>query len=259
MNEPIRAALCIAAVACMASNAAIAQVKQDGQWRGTAGAGLAVTSGNSDTSTLNLKADMARATSADKLTLAGSYDYARSTSNGVESTTANRWNALGQYDYNLSPRIFVFGKLGLEADKLINLNWRASTAGGAGYKLVDTATTSFNVFGGVGYSRDKYDVPQTIRGRTGTEFSRASLLLGEESSHQLTSSTSFKQRLEVSPGVSGDKAVLAKLTSGLSVAINRTLALTVGLVADYNSRPPIGKGTTDTSVFTGLSFKLGAN
>src|SRR5512134_796935 len=138
---------------------AIAQVKADGQWRGLGGASLSINSGNTDSRALLLNVNMARATETDKITLGGTVKYAKSEdAAGVSQTTANKWAANGQYDYNLTPRVFVFGKLGLEADRLIQLSLRTSLASGAGYHLVQTPDTTFDVFGGLAYITDKYRV-----------------------------------------------------------------------------------------------------
>jgi len=195
---------------------------------------------------------------ADKLTLGGAVNYAKSKTGGVDQTTANKWAGNGQYDYNLSPQLFVFGKLGLESDKLVDLKLRTALAGGLGYKLINTEQTSFEIFGGLGYTTDKYDVSRTIAGKTDTTFSRASVYLGEASSHQLSPTVSFKQRLDLYPGVSGDKAVLAKFNAGLAVAMSSTLNLTVGLTSAYNSKPPAGTKSNDVGFFTGVNVKFGA-
>jgi len=237
---------------------ALAQVKTDGQWRGLGGASLSVTSGNTSSTALLLNTDMARATERDKITLGGMINYAKSKNAGVSQTTADKWAAAGQYDYNLTPQVYVFGKLGLEADRIVDLKLRTALAGGAGYHVINTKETTFDVFGGVGYITDKYRVAQTIAGTTDTTFSRATLLLGEESSHQLSPTVSAKQRLEVYPGLSGDKAVLVKFNAGLGVAMSSTLNLTVGLVDSYNSKPPAGLKKNDVGLFTGVSVKLGA-
>ncbi|MEO5735411.1 MAG: DUF481 domain-containing protein [Rubrivivax sp.] len=258
MKSVFPARLVLACLGSILAASAFAQVKSDNLWRGTAGLAAAYTSGNSDTSSVALTGDFAKASTADKIALGGSYNYARSRANNLRTTTADKWTLQSQYDYNLTQRTYVFGKLGGEGDNLIDLNWRASLAAGAGYKLIDTDQNSLNVFGGVGYSRDRYDSLQTINGRTGTTFSRSSLLFGEESSHQLSDTTSFKQRLEYSPGISGDKAQLVRFTAGLSVNMTRALALTVGLVDTYNSKPGVGKKENDVSVLTGISYRLGA-
>jgi putative salt-induced outer membrane protein len=98
-----------------------------------------------------------------------------------------------------------------------------------------------------------------IGDKTDTRFSRASLYLGEESSHQLSDTVSFKQRLELYPGLSGDKAKIMKFTAGLGVAMSGTMSLTVGLTDSYNSKPPAGSKKNDVAVFTGLNVKFGAN
>ena len=229
---------------------------------GVGGAALSMTSGNSSTTALAINADMLRATAQDKITLGASSNYGRSKSNGltpsVSTTTANKWAAYGQYDYNLSSQLYAFGKLGLEGDGLINLSLRDTLGAGLGYKVIDSKETSFNVFGGAAYSTDSYDTVQTIGSKTGKHFSRASLLLGEESSHTLSASTSFKQRLELYPGLSGDKAKIAKFSAGLAVAVSGTLNLSVALTDSFNSRPPAGTKKNDLGLFTGINVKFGA-
>jgi putative salt-induced outer membrane protein len=257
----VNRALSFAAVAAVAASSVHAQeVKKDGLWRGTAGASLAATSGNSDTQSMNASVDMFSITASDKISTGGGINYGKSKdSAGKTTTTANRWNGYGQYDYNLSPKIFVFGRLGLEGDKLVDLSMRTTVSGGVGYKVIESKDLTFNLFGGAGYSTDKYSKKQTIGGKTDTKFSRASLMFGEESSHVLSASTTFKQRLEVYPGLSGDKAKILKFTAGLGVAMSSTMNLTVGLTDNYNSAPPAGKKKNDLGLFTGINVKLGSN
>jgi putative salt-induced outer membrane protein len=249
----------LAVAACIAcTSSAFAQTKPDGLWRGTGGAALAITSGNSEASSLALSADGAVATASDKLSLGGAYNYGKSKVAGVSTTNTDKWNGFGEYDYNLNPKLFVFGKLGLEGDKLSDLDLRATVASGLGYKLVDTKEVMVNLFGGVAYSADKYSKRQIIGSSTDTRFSRTSLFVGEESAYQLSASTSFKQRLEFYPGLSGDKAKIAKFTAGLAVAMSSTLNLTVGLTDNYNSAPPAGGKKNDLGIFSGISVKLGS-
>jgi putative salt-induced outer membrane protein len=235
-----------------------AQVKIDGAWRGVGGAALAAASGNTTSTSLLLNTEMARATTADKVTLGGAINYARSGSGSSRTTTANKWGGFGQYDFNLAPKVYAFGKLGLEGDKLIDLSSRVALAAGVGYKLIDTKEANFEIFGGLGYTADKYSVAQLIGGKRDTSFSRASIYLGEASSHQISPTVSFKQRLELYPGVSGDKAVLAKFSAGLSVAMSSTMSLNVGLVDSYNSKPAAGSKSNDLGIFTGVNVKFGA-
>jgi putative salt-induced outer membrane protein len=246
------------AVTVLAGTSAMAQDKTDGLWRGAGGAALSATSGNTSTSSLLLNADAVRATTADKMTVGAAINYGRNKAGGKSETTSNKWGAFGQYDYNLSPKLFVFGRLGLDSDKLVDLNLRAGVTGGLGYKLINTKETSFELLAGAGYSTDSYDTRQTIGGKTGTRFSRTSLYLGESSSHTLSPTVSFKQRLDLFPGLTGDKALLAKFSAGLGVALSGTMNLTVGVTDSYNSKPAAGNKKNDLGVFTGVNVKFGA-
>jgi len=232
-------------------------LKTDGLWRGVAGAAASLSSGNTEASSLSMNLDLVRATEADKISLVANTIYGRSRIDGVTRTSASKWAAAGQYDLNLDAQVYAFGKLALEADRITGLVWRLSLSAGAGYKLVDQPGAVFNVFGGAGLSDDRYDSPQTIGDKTAQRFSRANIVLGEESSHRLTPTVEAKQRLEVTSGVSGDRADIARLTAGLAVAMNSRLSLTVGLIDTYNSRPPAGVKNNDLALFTGVALKFG--
>jgi len=255
-----RSSTCFAAAACLALLSPPARADDaavtDGRWRGNLGAALSATSGNTSSSALLLSADAARLTDADKISLSGNINYAHAKIDGVRTTTADKMNVVGQYDRNIDTRLFGFGKLAFDHDRVNHLTLRSALDGGLGYKLVDTKPLHFTVFAGGGYASDRYDSPQTVGNRTDTRFSRTSVLLAEESAHELTPTVTAKQRLEWNAGISGDKAHLLKFTAGLGVAMSSTMSLTVGLIDTYNNRPPTGQQSNDVSLLTGLNVKF---
>lgn len=225
-------------------------------WSGVAGASLSLASGNSSNSSVLLNAEADRATETDKTTVGGMVNYAKNKTGGTNQTTANKWGVYGQYDFNLTPDVYAFGKLGLDGDKATDRSLRSAVAGGLGYKVINTSDTTFDVFGGLGYTQDKYGVNQVIDGKTNTKFATTSIYLGESSTHQLSSSVSFKQRLDLYPGISGNKALIAKFNAGLSVAISTKLSLNVALVNTYNSKSAVGTKKNDMGLFTGMNTKF---
>ena len=229
----------------------------DGQWRGLAGASLSSTSGNSSSKNLLLNIDMARKTQMDKISAGTMANYGSSKVDGVKTTTADRWGLNGQYDYNITSQVFAFGKLGLDADKVVNLTLRRTLATGLGYKVINEPNTTFDVFAGVANTNSRYSRVQVIDNVVGSQFSTNSGLLGEESTHKLTDTVFFKQRLELYPRLSGDGGTLAKATANLGVSLNSSISLNVGLINNYNSAPATGLKKNDTSLFTGISVKLG--
>jgi putative salt-induced outer membrane protein len=229
----------------------------DGQWRGVAGAALSSTSGNSSTQNLLLNVDMARQTAQDKLSTIGYVNEGRSEVQGQKTTTAGKWGLSGQYDHNLTPEWFGFGKLGFEHDRVTDVSLRTLLGAGLGYHWIQTPETTFDVYGGVSHVNTRYSHEKTIGDDTGKQFNTTGLLLGETSSHKLSDSVSLNQRLEVYPGLTGTKANLAKFNANLSVAMTSTLSLNVGVITTYNSRPGAGLKKTDNAFFTGINLKLG--
>ena len=238
----------------------LAPPPKDGFWRGTAGAALAATSGNTKTSSAVLNTDLARATEGDKIALGGTANYARGTDEaGVRVTTADKTSLFGQYDRDFAPRWFGFGRLGYDRDALIDLSSRSTVTAGVGHRVIDNPTHSFTLFGGVSYATERYSSVQTIANETDTRFHRPSAFLAEESAHKLTQTTSLKQRLEANPALDGSGAVLWKFNANLDVAINSSLSLAVGVIDTYNTEPPEGAAKNDLAVFTGINVKFGGS
>lgn len=250
---PALATFALSLACCMPGPAhAQASVVPDGKLRATLGLGASRSSGNANASNLSLNGDMVRATDQDKLSFTGSAQYART--EGV--TTGERARLAGRYDRNLDARWFGFGGMGLEHDKFTNLQLRTLVEGGLGAHLVKSESSSWDVFTGLGYSRDRYIAPMLIKGRQRHSDDYATLLLAEESTHKLSASTNFKQRLALTPAPDRHGEYRATFDAGLAVAMTSTINLTVGFNASHNSDPGDGRKATDTLLTTGVSMKF---
>ena len=246
--------LAIAAATALAAGATSAQTTQkaDGQWRGSLGAGASFTSGNTRSTSANLNAEAIRLTSGDKTRLYATAVYGKN--NDIES--ANLFRAGGRYDYDLGPRTFAFGGLDLESDKIGNLKSRFAPSVGLGFNVIKNQDTTFAIFGGVGYVQDAFFRPVVIDGALRDDYGRAELLLGEESTHKLSNTTSFRQRFVVYPNLNDTGAYRAVFDAGLAVAMSSRMSLTVGLVSRYNSDPGLGIKKSDTLFVTGVAVKI---
>jgi putative salt-induced outer membrane protein len=246
--------LTIAAAAALVTGAASAQTTQkaDGQWRGSLGAGASVTSGNTRSTSANLNAEAIRLTSGDKTRLYATAVYGKN--NGVES--ANLLRGGGRYDYDLSTRVFAFGGIDMERDKIGNLKSRFAPSVGLGYHVIRNANTTFDVFGGIGYVQDDFFRPVVIDGSLRNDYGRAELLLGEESTHKISNTTSFRQRFVMYPNLDNTGEYRAVFDAGLAVAMSSRMSLTVGLVNRYNSDPGPGVKKSDTLFVTGIAVKF---
>lgn len=229
-----------------------ATVKPDGQWRAAFGLGASMSSGNSKGNNLSLSGDGVRATTQDKVSLYGSGQYASS----AGTTTAEQMRLGGRYDRNVSTDLFAFGGLDLDRNKFANLQLRSRLSGGLGYHVLKAPDTTFDLFGGLSFTADKYIDPMVVDSRSRSSYSYAGLLLGEESTHKLSDTTSFKQHLVLVPNLKNGGEYLANWDAGLGVSMSKSMSLNVGFSLARNSDPGFGRKTTDTLLTTGLSVKL---
>lgn len=237
--------------------------KSNGEWRGNGGAAFSYSSGNTRSSSLALTADAVRQTSDDKLSLYAQIlgSRAESTNNGITSTntTANQWRAGTRYDHNITETSFGFGGLDLSHDQIKLLGLRSVVSGGLGYHMIRTSETQWDIFGGVSYRTDQYSNPGvTINNQTKTRFNATELLLGEESTNKFSESTSFKQRLVISPNMGSEKGTLVTLDASLMVAMSKILSLKMSLQDSYNSLSQAPIKRNDILFFAGVNVKFGS-
>lgn len=225
-------------------------VKLD-HWRWELGLGASVSSGNTEASSATFNADGARISAHGKWTVNGRLLYAKD----ANGTSAEQVAADSRYDHNLTPLVFLFGQVGGLRDRPANLDLRLTAGGGAGYHLIETPQTVFDVTAGLGVARDRYTQPKVVNDQNRNSLDRVELLLGENSSHRLTDNTTFKQQLALSPALDGS-GLRAEWKAGLAVAMTAKLKLSVNASMRYNGDPGAGLKKTDTLLVTGVQLTL---
>ncbi len=233
------------------SGAAAAQTvaKPDGAWRGSLGANISSASGNNESVNAGLNADVVRQTEIDKLTGFVQSLYGRRETNGVSELTASRFRAGTRYDRDITDLTYGFVGYDVEKNKLNDLKWRHAPSVGAGLHLRKTETFTFDVFAGYSYNRERL--------YSGGKRSFDEALIGEETTHQFSESTKFRQRLSYYPNLSDSGEYRVVFDAGLLTALVDRWNLTVNLSARYQSNPPLGVQKSDTLLFTGLQYSWG--
>ena len=84
------------------------------------------------------------------------------------------------------------------------------------------------------------------------------LILGEESTHRLTETTSFRQRLVLFPNLRDTGEYRAIFDAGLAVAMNKTMNLTLSFQDRYDSLATSPAKQNDTLFIAGVNVKFGA-
>ncbi len=226
--------------------------KPDGKMRAVVGLAATVVSGNTRSSSVSANAEGIQLTDYSKWMLIGRSLYAEND----EGTTAASLALGTQYDRDLNPDYFAFGKLDYLRDKPANIQSRGSVYSGLGRHLIRNDRHNWDAIVGVGYTEDRYVEPTIVSDQTRTRYGRAEMLFSESSNHKLTANTTFRQKVEIYPGLSDRGDFRAVLDTGLAVAMTSTLSLTTGLIYRHNSDPGTGIKKGDTTFVTGIAYQL---
>ena len=248
--------LAVSAAACLAATPlfsfAQVTVKDDGQWRALFTAGASVSSGNSDSTTINLSGDVVKATKIDKLTFNGRALYVKN-----DDVDAEQRYAFGTGDQrDVTERVFGFGQFDALKDEPANLSSRYSVGAGAGYHLIKQDNLTWDVSTGVGFTQERYVVPALQDGVLRSKYSNTELLFAEESNHKISDNTTFKQRLAYLPDLRNSGEFRATFDGGISVAMTQRFSLTATVQHRYDSNPGDGLKKNDTLFVTGVSYRI---
>jgi putative salt-induced outer membrane protein len=224
-------------------------------WSGKGAAGLVLTRGNADTTTANVKLDAMDIINAWKHTMHIAFLYGTNAS----FATAQRLEGSWQTDYNFGKKAFVFGSVAGENDRFDGFVYQATFATGLGYRFVDSDTTKLAVSLGMGYRRlQTEELFKTPDGRVyaripGESTSDGVASAGLEYLQQVTHTTRLTDKLLVQSG--GQNTAVAD-DFAVAVAVNASLALSVGYGVRYNSNPPPGARTTDQLTTVNLVYNF---
>ncbi len=138
--------------------------------------GFALARGNSQTTNLALGFNALRKTSTDAWVINATSIY--STDDKLGITSANSFGGLIRYDHNLNKKLFAYGVFAGMYDTLQLLNYRFMPGGGLGFHAIASQTTTLDLLGGLGYTRESY--------YNGTVNNLLTATLGDEFSHKFT-------------------------------------------------------------------------
>lgn len=210
-------------------------------WKGEAAAGLLVTSGNSETQSLNGKFALETLTERWKNRFSAS-----GINNGDdEGRSAERYTLGDQLDYNFDPRNYAFGALDWEKDRFGGFRERTSETLGYGRHILTGPVHVLDAEIGAG-------ARQTEAQDTGEEQDEFVGRIGGKYQWTISETSAFLQTLKVE---SGDENTFTESVSELKLSIVGNLFLSLSFTARNNSDVPADTKKTDT--FTAISLAYG--
>jgi putative salt-induced outer membrane protein len=222
-------------------------------WSGKGQVGYVMSRGNSDTDALNAKIDLNLLRNDWKHNLALDGLFGRSA--GI--TSAERWDARLQSNYQFTPHLFTFGALSYEDDRFSGFQYQASASAGLGYKFFDSQTTKLAAQLGVGYRALRPEL--LLKTDNGAVYARIPLesqhevvgTAGVDFMHRFNSNTRLLDKLIAESGSSNTSI---KNDLSLEVKMNRKLSLAAGYSVLHNTKPPNGSKRTDTITTLNLVY-----
>ncbi|MDX1554857.1 MAG: DUF481 domain-containing protein [Xanthomonadales bacterium] len=216
--------------------------KKEG-WSGTGEFGYVQTSGNTDTSTLNMALEFIYEKEKWRHRLGAT--ALRSEKDNV--TDAERYTFGAQTDYKLTDRSYVFGALRYASDEFEAYDPVMTLTGGYGYTIIDSGNHFLLGEIGVGYRSQEEAL-------TGVDSDEAIARGRLDYRWAVSDSTEFANLFLVESG--SDNTYLQNDTS-LGVAINARFAVKVAFQWRHNTDlPPGAVDDTDTQFTTNLVYNF---
>ena len=218
-------------------------------WSAFFDAGLSVTRGNTDSLNVALQGKAVREAPKNKFTIHGAYVEAKNTAAGVTSTTANETLGDLRDDINLTDRIFVFGSSEFEHNPIQLLDFRYVLDAGAGYHVIKSMSTSFDLFGGGSYKEDRFS--------SGMRVKSAQALAGDEFDYKLNDRAGLSERLTFYPNLSQTGQYYVTFDTTATTKLYRWISWQLTFSDRYLSNPVPGTKKNDLLLTTGLRVTFG--
>jgi len=220
---------------------ALAADEEKGPFTGSTELGYVATSGNTDNTSFDFKFD-------------GTYSYARMAHQFIANayfasdsgnTTGERYLAAYKPKWTIDERQYAWGLVRYSDDRFSGYKYQASETLGYGYKFLIGPKHFLDGEIGAGARQQETD--------DGTYNSQPVAQANGHYKYEINKRSSFVQDISVISG--SDNTEVASFT-GLKVAINSSLALSLGLDVKYNSEVPDDKKNTDTKTTANIVYNF---
>lgn len=214
-------------------------------WAGSAGAGFAMTSGNSDTSSVNAAYDLKRDTGGPLVfRSSGLLLYGKS----QDVLTSDRLSLDGRVERRLTERTSVFGQTQYLRDEFKSIDYLLAPTVGISHLLVKNDRSEFGVDGGVGGVWEK-------NAGLDTDLDGA-LTAGQKFSHKITATTEVIEKAAAIWKMDDFEDALYTFGAGLAASITAATQLKVEFLDTYKARPLPGVQKNDIATIVSFVYKF---
>lgn len=211
-----------------------------GPWEGTGEFGFVSTSGNTDSTAMNLNLNFIRTGERWRHRFTGT--ALMTSENGDKDN--ERYTMEVQSDRKLNETSWLFGAFRWDADKFGSYDPQMSLTAGYGRELMKSENHSLRGEIGAGYRK----LEERISGDSNSEFIGRFLL---DDSWQVFTTTLWTNRLLVEAGSSN---TFTQFNTGLAIAMNSKFAVKLGFEARHNTDVPDLADSEKTDTITSVNL-----
>lgn len=215
-------------------------------WESSIGAGLAITSGNTDTQNYNFSLST-KYDPKTRFTFKADALFLRGSSDG--ETQVDRATAAARGEYTLSDRTFTFGEVSYLRDPFKDIDYLVAPVAGAGYRIIRSDTRNLTVDAAVGVQVESNE----LLGRTTSGAVKA----GQDFDWSLSPTSKITEKITALWKTDDFGDALYHFEAGLTTSVMTRIELKIAYAYDHKTRPPtpdIEKG--DSALFAALLFKF---
>jgi putative salt-induced outer membrane protein len=215
-------------------------------WTGSAGAGLGLTAGNSETRTLNLTFEVTR--DAKKMHVFKSKAlYLWGSENGDD--TVNRLAFEARDEIRLTERAFAFVQGQYLRDPFKAIDYLIAPTAGIGYKLIDTDRAKFSVDGGGGVTWEK-NPGLDVR-------TYGAVTAGEDLAYKLSDTAALTHAANALWKADDFGDALYTISAGLAASLTTRTSVKIDLLDTYKTKPPTADvEKNDIALIVALAYKF---
>ena len=212
-------------------------------WASSVDLGATVTSGNTDTTLLNLGINSSLKRGKNEYAVKASYTY------GEDDGNATADELLASLDWNrlISKRAYLGAILKFRRDELSDIDYRVDLTAKGGYYFIKSDDRLFSLEAGPGL---------TIEKAGGKTDQYATFYLGQKYEEQLNDSVRLFQSLNLYTSFSNfdDYRIIGEL--GAESKLSENLNLKVLLQNQFENEPAAGREQNDFKLVTGINYKF---
>jgi len=224
-----------------------AAAEEEKNFAGSGEVGLLMTTGNSETDSVNAKAGLKYESGhlLGVINLAALYSSEEVEENGIkeDKVSAEKYNYAAKAGYKFTAADYVFVSGDYEDDRFSGYDYRTTYSAGYGRKLINTDTAKLDIEVGPGYRYDKLE---------GGETEDEAVFRGYAMfNYKFSDAVSFQQNVTV---VAGSDNTNTKSVTALKSQIIGALSMKAAFTMDHDSHVPAGKEKTDTETALTLVY-----